>query len=258
MRRTICLFAIFSFTACAPKAPVDDDESVFADDLKSDFLSQSKNYGRIATDGVPSKSLSYTSKPRYRSVGFGAVSGDQVTIWVTSTNGDPVAWLVDFAGKVIAKNDDASSDVTDSRIMTTLTPSNGNYTIYFRDYNYARANFKVSVLGGHGSGEAADAERTYDSSIGTLDNLRIKRASLPSTAQSQYDEYVTNFGHADAFQLWQNGKPLYVVASSGEEIYWIDIYTATGRLIIHGFSGDGGPEITFWGSNAPWDPSVPH
>src|SRR5438270_5378331 len=84
----LCLFA----AACNGKLPADDDVSAaFVADSKADLPTNTKYLGDLNGKGAPVFPVVYTKKPRYRSVGFGAVSGDVYDIHVTSTDGDAVA-----------------------------------------------------------------------------------------------------------------------------------------------------------------------
>jgi hypothetical protein len=237
----------------ASKTPVDDDLALFAADLKSDLPTSTKNLGRVPNDGTVIGPYYTSYNPKYRSFDFGGVSGDPVTIWVRATDGgDAVAWLFDFEGKLIAKNDDASDDSTDSLLITTLTPSNGHYALFIRDYYRQRRNFTISVKTGHPTGRVGAAERAYDAAAGDLESYAIDPGDLPGDAAARSEVYATHFGNAYSYRI---PGDYYVVAASGEEIYWLDLYDKSGRFIVHGFSGDGGPDITFWGPPPSFDPS---
>src|SRR5690348_9269254 len=105
-----CLLA----AACTGKSPVDDDVSAaFVADAKTDLPTNTKYLGDLGGKPAPVFPVAYSKKPLYRSVGFWGVGGDVWDIHVTSTDGDAVAWLLDFQGNVLASNDDASSDTLD-------------------------------------------------------------------------------------------------------------------------------------------------
>ena len=85
----------------------------------------------------------------YPAFSFGGQKGDRVTISVSSTDGDAVAWLLDHQHKELAKNDDANSMTLDSLIHMTL-PGNSDpniltYYIVFRDYGFQQAHFTVRL-----------------------------------------------------------------------------------------------------------------
>src|SRR5207302_1638529 len=83
--------------------------------------------------------------PAYRAFAFTAAAGDEVDIWVKSTDGgDALAWLVDAKSTTLAKNNDAAPDTKDARIHTTLK-SAGTYDIAFRDLYDDDATFVVSL-----------------------------------------------------------------------------------------------------------------
>jgi hypothetical protein len=90
--------------------------------------------------------LKYTSTPLYRAVTFTAAAGDPVDVWLRSSQGDPVTWILDAAYKVVAKNDDASSATTDSHLAVTLRKA-GTFYVVFRDYSYESHYFTVELKG---------------------------------------------------------------------------------------------------------------
>jgi len=206
---------------------------------------------------VPS-TISYTPTPRYRAVVFHATGGEYVDLWVRSPDGsgDAVAYLLDFQHKVIAKNDDASAGTVDSHIhVDALPPSNGFYTIYFRDYYGHHAHFAITIDKGIPSGLVGDAERAYEDAVPTLDSVSVARTLLPTTPRARFDHFVSTWSAANAYQLSVGGKPAYAISAGAEEIYWVDLYDSSGKFIVHGFGGDGGPDITAWGPPASYDPS---
>ncbi|MFO0666040.1 MAG: PPC domain-containing protein [Polyangiaceae bacterium] len=81
--------------------------------------------------------------PAYRGVTFRGRAGDAVDIWVRSATGDPVTYLL-RSGKTLFKNDDASPSDKSSHILGKL-PSDGTYTIAFRDKAKRAANFEVDL-----------------------------------------------------------------------------------------------------------------
>ena len=99
--------------------------------------------------GQTSDAFDYTATPEYRAVKFAGSAGDDVDVWVRSTNGgDAVAYLLDNDFKEIARNDDASKTTLDSHIKATL-PKNASATHYvvFRDYYGSKASFTVALKG---------------------------------------------------------------------------------------------------------------
>jgi hypothetical protein len=83
--------------------------------------------------------------------------GDSVDIWVRSSNGDAVATVVDAAQTTLTTNDDADCTVSDSHLVLTL-PADGAYQIVFRDYDWKRASFQVTLAGSGVFTCAADAD----------------------------------------------------------------------------------------------------
>src|SRR6185436_4607511 len=112
MRHTLLVFLVAAGCSVA-KSPVEDDVSAaFAADAKADLPTNTKWLGDLDRAGAPQFPVLYTKKPKYRSVGFWGTAGDVYDIWVTSTDGDAIAWLLDFQGQVIDSSDAASADTT--------------------------------------------------------------------------------------------------------------------------------------------------
>ncbi len=246
--RILCIAAMVA-AGCAAKAPVDDDFSGFADG-KEDIAASAKFLGWLGHDLAQPYSFKYTRTPRYRMVAFKAIAGDTWDISVSSPSGDAVTWLLDYQHKVVAFNDDASSDTLDSHIHVVLPASNGNYYIVMRDYDLHVGTFTVQATGGHPDDAAGDAERAYDRDLAqdNVDAYRIARAGLPTAARAKYDAYLAKVNNADAFRIATDaGATVFVVRSAVEEQVWADLYDAHGDLLVHGCDGDSGPEISSWG-----------
>src|SRR4051812_19764633 len=102
MRYTIFVFVVAAGCSVA-KNPVDDDVTqAFIADAKADLPTNTKYLGDLGGKPAPQLPVLYTKKPKYRSVGFWGTAGDVYDIWATSTDGDAIAWLLDFQGNVIA------------------------------------------------------------------------------------------------------------------------------------------------------------
>jgi hypothetical protein len=161
----LALAAALALAACTgAKAPATDDfSSLDGVDTKSDAFSKhlklvgSLNYGDTSDD------VSYHNPPRYRAFKFGGNPGDQVDVWVRSSDGgDAVTWLVTNSWKIVAKNDDADGTTLDSHLTATL-PGNTNpdiitYYIVFRDYSESDATFTVSLDGSAPSFDACKVD----------------------------------------------------------------------------------------------------
>lgn len=74
--------------------------------------------------------------PRYLAVRFLAAGGDWLDISLESISGaDPVAWLLDEKGEVLAVSDDASAGALDARIQLALPAGiPAAHYLVFRDY----------------------------------------------------------------------------------------------------------------------------
>ncbi len=154
MQRNLVAFAALAFIAgCGggKQNLTDDFTDLAGQDEKSDQFSKKMTLVGSLDYGQTSSAVKYHNPPLYRSFKFGGAKGDAVDIWVRSTNGDAVAWLVDNSFKIISSNDDSSASSTDSHITATL-PGNTNasiitYYIIFREYYSDDATFTVSLKG---------------------------------------------------------------------------------------------------------------
>jgi hypothetical protein len=156
MKLFACSFLLVA--ACASKAPVDDDFASFAD-TKADTFSQRMKIVGTLDYGQTGASVRYTSSPRYRAYKFAGHAGDQVDVWVRSTNGDAVAWVLDNDFAIVGSNDDADDTTLDAHVAVTLpaNPSDTHY-IVFRDYDLATHYFTVSLDGTAAASCTADAD----------------------------------------------------------------------------------------------------
>src|SRR5437763_5363479 len=145
MRMSI-LLSCLALAACG-KAPVDDSFGDLAGlDQKSDSFSyRMKILGSLAYGSA--KTSLYTSTPRYRAYSFTAKADDNVSAWVTSTQGDAVGWLLDSAFNVVTSNDDADTTTVNSHLVAHLGKA-GTYYIVWRDYYLDTHYFTVSLSTG--------------------------------------------------------------------------------------------------------------
>lgn len=124
--------------AAGAKDPVESYES----ELK---LASPRYLGQIASGET--KTSDYTDPPHYRAYGFTAKGGQQLTIEVSSVNGDAMAWLTTSSYESIAANDDATARTLDSKIVYTIPAGTASraYRIVFRDYDLLSASFSVKL-----------------------------------------------------------------------------------------------------------------
>jgi hypothetical protein len=145
---------IFAFACNAPKPAADDDFSELAAlDQKSDaFSSKMRNLGSL-DEGQPRR-VYYTSSPLYR--GYTLDGAGDVDLWVSSSTGDALAWLLDSKFHIVKKNDDADETTYDAHITGTI-PAGATlpYYLVMRDYDKTSGWFSVeraSQLACDGSG----------------------------------------------------------------------------------------------------------
>lgn len=88
----------------------------------------------------------YYNPPRYRSFGFDAKGGDDITVDVKSAEGDAVAYITDSSYNVLAFNDDYGGSL-DSKVRYKVPAyaAAGSYRIVFRDYDLLDATFTVKL-----------------------------------------------------------------------------------------------------------------
>jgi hypothetical protein len=135
------ILALLALAACG-KPPTDDDFSQLGPDTKSDaFSSHMKILGTISPGG--SARVHYSNPPKYRGFTLEAPASLAADVWVRSTNGDAMVWILDDKNHVVAKNDDASSGTTDAHVTATLAA--GSYTIALREYDSHTADLTLTL-----------------------------------------------------------------------------------------------------------------
>ena len=140
-----CGVVVLAACAQQPKATVTDDFTGL--DAKSDAFSYRMKIVGSLDYGQTSTSTKYTRTPRYRAFKFAGNEGDQVDVWVRSSDGgDAVAWVLDNGFHTLASNDDADDTTLDAHVSVTL-PADASITHYvvFRDYSTSTAHFTVEL-----------------------------------------------------------------------------------------------------------------
>jgi hypothetical protein len=143
LRTALPFVACLSFAAAgagctAASSNEGEETSASESDLTASRIQQ---LGPIAS-GAP-KTASYTTSPLYRAYSFEAKQGDSVDIWVRSTNGDAVAWLLRSTYASVVRNDDASASTNDAHITATIG-ADGQYFVAFKEAKGKNADFTVS------------------------------------------------------------------------------------------------------------------
>jgi hypothetical protein len=83
----------------------------------------------------------------------------------------------------------------------------------------------------------------------------VPESALPAAARARFEVYAAHFGPPTAWKFTVDGMSVWVVMDGQEELFWNDLYDDAGNKLAHGYSGDSGPEITYW-TPTPWDPSL--
>ena len=229
------------------KVEVDEDFSDLASvDQKSDYFSYRLKLLGTLHDGDARQS-SYTKTPRFRGFDFTGAVGDTVDVWIRSTSGDALAWVLDGKFHVIAKNDDADATTRDAHLVATLPASTtGRYYIVFRDYDLKSRSFTTTF---HHATTAVDpqwdaaAESQVDSMVtayAPLSPFAIAKSAMPSAAQARYDASSKVLEVPTTYRITVQGRDLYVVVAtdgSGEgNTVVVDGVDANNRWFLHGIA----------------------
>lgn len=136
-----CLSILVLGAGCAVDTSTDDDAAP-SESSESDLSAKRiQQLGAIASGTT--KTVSYTSSPLYRAFAFTAKKGDSVDIWVRSSNGDAVAYLLRASYSTVARNDDATGATQDAHVSATIR-TDGQYYIAFKEAKGRKADFTVS------------------------------------------------------------------------------------------------------------------
>ena len=132
--------------ACAADVDegTDDLSEVSALDSKSDApLSTIKYVGEVELSF--GRRVLYTKSPKYRAVKFHAEKGTMLEVYVRSTQGDPITWLVGPNLDIVGESDDANEE-TNSNISIENLAETGDYYVVFRDKHYESHYFDVAPV----------------------------------------------------------------------------------------------------------------
>src|SRR5690349_2672730 len=144
--RLVIVCAALAATACAGEgkpAPDDRFEEAVGAGAKADHTSMAI-LGELPF-GESTGAVQYQRPPRYLGVSFQAGQGDTVDAHVRALDGgDPVAWVIDSTGAILATNDDESAASLDSFIHLELPQSaDPTHYIIFRDYDELPGLFSI-------------------------------------------------------------------------------------------------------------------
>lgn len=138
--------SVLAFAALAGCSSSDasqkEDVGTYESELR---LSSPKYLGQIANGET--RTAYYYDPPHYRSYGFTAKGGDEVTADVKSVDGDGMGWITNSTYDVLAANDDASSSTLDAKVVYKVPAGTASkpYFIVFRDYDLLDATFSVKL-----------------------------------------------------------------------------------------------------------------
>lgn len=136
--------AVAAVTGCSQDSggKAEEDVAVTESELK---LTGTRYLGKIKS-GETRKGY-YYAPPTYRSYGFDATGGDEITVDVKSVYGDGMGWITDSKYNVLAFNDDASRYTLDAKVRykVPVGKASQSYRIVFRDYDLLEATFDVTL-----------------------------------------------------------------------------------------------------------------
>ena len=195
--------AAFALTACSssvPDAPVTQDESALR------TLSQDEIVGSLEA-GKTREPVTYTRTPTYRAFRIDLADGADVDLWIRSSNGDAIGWLLgpDFATR--DRNDDAEEGGTTDAHIRHKVREGGAYYVAFREAKYGDASFTVTFAAVSPAASTASpascggplltpaeafkkfAPGARDVTLGKYQMYRRHRACTPNTGCSTWSEY---------------------------------------------------------------------
>lgn len=185
-----------SFVACLPVlalgagCAVDDasEDAQVAESESELSALRMQQLGTIAS-GTP-RTASYTSSPLYRAYTFSAKKGDKVDVWVRSSSGDAVAYILRATYSTVVRNDDASGATRDAHLSTTLK-ADGTYYIVFKEAKGKSADFTVSFTNdAKGSGDAGPRnDDAFDPASCSGDSLDFVSKFSPGATEAVLSDY---------------------------------------------------------------------
>jgi hypothetical protein len=140
------LIAAFAAVAgCSSQSESGKEQEDVASTESELKLSGTRYLGKIANGET--RSGYYYAPPTYRSYGFDAKGGDEVTVDIKSVYGDAMGWITDSTYNVLAHNDDASGSTLDSKVKYKVPAGQASrsYRIVFRDYDMLEATFNTKL-----------------------------------------------------------------------------------------------------------------
>lgn len=135
------LSTLTALAGCSSK--VNEDHAI---DSSESALKVTTSYlGKIGNGET--KTSHYSTPPEYRSYGFNAKGGDEITVRISSLSGDAMGWITTSSYSVLASNDDESSSTLDSKVVYKVPTGQASrsYRIVFRDYDLLDATFNVTL-----------------------------------------------------------------------------------------------------------------
>jgi len=136
--------ALTAVAGCSTEESGKGEEDVAATESELK-LSGTRYLGKITSGQT--RTGYYYAPPTYRSYGFDAKGGDEITVDVKSVYGDGMGWITDSNYNVLAFNDDATRYTLDAKVKYKVPAGQPtkSYRIVFRDYDLLEATFNVTL-----------------------------------------------------------------------------------------------------------------
>ncbi|MFO0667364.1 MAG: PPC domain-containing protein [Polyangiaceae bacterium] len=134
LRAGLFLLSLVATQGCAAS-----DSETESDEASSDVRVGSRQ--GVITPGS-NKYVRFVTGPLATVYSFTATKGQQVDFWVSTNDGDAVAYVLDAQTRELASNDDASSSTQNAHVSTRI-PADGRYFVGFREKNGRPATFQI-------------------------------------------------------------------------------------------------------------------
>jgi hypothetical protein len=186
----------------------------------------------------------YTKSPKYRAVKFHAEKGTMLEVYVRSTQGDPITWLVGPHLEIVGESDDANEE-TNSNISIESLAESGDYYIVFRDKHYETHYFDVAPLQLNKPANAptyAQFKPVYEGLVNahTLASTEVKAGTelpyLPKTLLERWkrESKSTPSVQTNAYAFQVAGQTMWFIRryEPGQGMSGI-AYCATGQMVAN-------------------------
>lgn len=140
----VCFLGFLALPLGAVACSVDDTNAVSSEsDLRA--MTSSEIVGSLAYGET--KTIAYTSSPKYRALSFQAAEGDTIDARFVGDSGvDPVAYLLSSSFSTLERNDDESGTSNAAHFTHVITKA-GTYYLVVKDAKTHSGNVTISLNG---------------------------------------------------------------------------------------------------------------